>query len=529
MKNLLGLILILMYVNTIHPQDIILEGNFTEDLLLTPDKTYLLKSFVRIQSPATLRIEAGTIIYGDYISQGTLVICSGAKIIAEGTNENPIVFTSEFNKVGSTRKPGTGDWGGIIILGNAPINVPDGTVSIEGSGDLYGGNNPYDSSGVLRYIRIEYAGLSLTLSNKINAITFGGVGSKTIVENIQSSFSSDDSFGWFGGTVNCKKLVSYKTRDDDFDFDFGYSGNLQFLLCIRDKDAADVSGSNGFESDNDGSGSVNEPRTSPVVYNATIIGPAENSQTIFSGSFRRGMHIRRSSRGKYYNTLIMGWSAGILVEGLTTAKDAQENNWFIKNSIVAGSVDKDLDTVRTDGSFDISNWFLNNNNRTFPENSKVKLIAPFDSIKPNVMPSFDSPVLTGAAVPPNDGFFDSTAEYVGAFGNNNWLEEWTKFDYDINTAIKTPELLPELFSLEQNFPNPFNPSTTISYSIPYPNLVILKIYDILGNEITTLVNEEKPAGNYKIKFDASLLSSGIYFYRLQAGNFTATKNLVLLK
>ncbi len=528
MKKLL--LLLIFLPSFLFSQDIILKGDINENMALSSKNAYLLFANVRVNPPYTLTIEKGTVIYGDYFSGGTLIIKPGAKIIAEGSVEEPIIFTSSNTKEGSTTKPSWGDWGGLVILGNAPINNPGGKEYYTGIGDLYGGNIIDDSSGMLKYIRIEYAGTSFSLSYKYNGLGLAGVGNKTIIENIQVAYSLADSFGWFGGTVNCKNLVSYKSWDDDFDFNLGYSGKLQFLFALRDPEIANLSPeSNGFESDNDGSGSVNEPRTSPTVYNATIIGPIKNAQTNYNRFFRRGMHLRRSSQSSFYNTLIMGWPTGLLIDGKTTAQEAQKGNWVLKNSIIAGSRIKDLDTTKTDGSFDINSWFINNDNRTFAANDEVKLIDPFNTTNPNPFPGNDSPALTGAASPPDNGFFDTSASYVGAFKDNNWLEGWTKFDYDVATAVDEPETLQDEYILHQNYPNPFNPVTTIKYSIPITCFVNISVYDILGREITTLVNKVKHPGNYEIKFDGTKLASGVYIYRIKAGNFSDSKKLTLIK
>ncbi|MBS3944361.1 MAG: T9SS C-terminal target domain-containing protein, partial [Melioribacter sp.] len=151
MKKLYLILFVFMLAfNTIYSQDVLVSGDITTNTTWTSDKTYMLVGIVRVQSGASLTIQSGTKIYGQNSSQGSLVVKPGGKIFAEGTRENPIIFTSEFTKPGATRQPTYGDWGGIILLGNAPINVPGGTAAIEGPGDSYGGNNPDDNSGVMR-------------------------------------------------------------------------------------------------------------------------------------------------------------------------------------------------------------------------------------------------------------------------------------------------------------------------------------------------------------------------------------------
>jgi len=179
---------------TLAQGDSTIEGNINESLTLSGAKKYLLRGFVNVNAPATITIPAGTIIFGESSSKGTLIINRGAKINALGTSSLPVVFTSQL----SPGQRGPGDWGGIIIAGNASINVPGGTATIEGgTGTVYGGGatpNDDDSSGVMRYVRIEFSGIAFLPDNEINGLTMGGVGSKTLLEYIQVSFCGDDSY-----------------------------------------------------------------------------------------------------------------------------------------------------------------------------------------------------------------------------------------------------------------------------------------------------------------------------------------------
>ncbi|MBK7818587.1 MAG: hypothetical protein IPJ60_14380 [Sphingobacteriaceae bacterium] len=229
---------------------------------------------VYVKNNAVLTISPGTIIRGDKTSQGTLIITKGAQINAAGTLASPIIFTSN-EPVGNRAE---GDWGGIVILGKAVNNQPGGIANIEGlvvsSDTEHGGTNDNDNSGTLTYARIEFSGIPLQPNKEINGLTMGSVGKATTIHHVQVSFSGDDAFEWFGGTVDCKYLVSYRNLDDDFDTDFGYRGRIQFAVAIRDKDLSDAAGdSNCFESDNDATGSVAQPLTRPVFSNLTIIGP----------------------------------------------------------------------------------------------------------------------------------------------------------------------------------------------------------------------------------------------------------------
>ncbi len=277
-----------------------------------------LMNKVYVKNNATLTIAPGTIIRGDKLTQGTLLITRGAKIIADGTAANPIVFTSN-EAVGARNE---GDWGGLVLLGLAKNNQPGGVANIEGivptTDSQFGGNFDNDNSGTLRYVRIEFAGIALEPNKEINGITFGSVGSSTIVDYVQVAFSGDDSFEWFGGTVNCKHLIAYRGLDDDFDTDFGYRGKVQFFLSIRDKDMSDAAGdSNSFESDNDAAGSTAQPKTAPIFSNGTLVGPKGNGTTALpvGEKFEKAFRLRRNTATSVFNTLVTGWEKGLSIEG----------------------------------------------------------------------------------------------------------------------------------------------------------------------------------------------------------------------
>ncbi len=527
MSKVFVLSFILLAATAVYAQ-VPLQGDITTNTTLTANNTYLLKGFVRVQSGATLIIEPGTVIYGENSSQGTLIVKPGGKVIADGTVSSPIVFTSEFTKPGASRTPTYGDWGGVIILGNAPINVPGGTTSIEGPGDSYGGNNPDDNSGVLRYVRIEYPGIAFSLNNEINGLTFGGVGRGTVVDFVQVSYSGDDSFEWFGGTVNAKHLIAYRGWDDDFDTDFGFSGKLQFLVSFRDPAIADQSQSNGFESDNDGTGSSNTPLTSPEWFNVSLIGPISTPGASINSLYRRGMHLRRNSQNKIANAVIVGWPTGILLESTGTINNAVQGNNYIKNSVVAQTT-KALDTARSNGTFVINTWFSTNMNGTiFTTSTDLQMTDPFNLNAPKATLQAGSPLLTGGLVPPADGFFDQTATFRGAFGTTDWTAGWARFD-GTTSVNEIGNEVPVKFELSQNFPNPFNPSTKINFSVAEPGNVKLSVFNVLGQQVAELVNGYLSTGNFTADFDASSLSSGMYIYTLESGAVKITRKMSLLK
>jgi hypothetical protein len=281
------------------------------------DTIYLLKGFVYAVNNSVLTIEPGTIIKGDKNSKGSLIIEKGAKIMAQGTADHPIVFTS--NQAVNNRS--YGDWGGLILCGKAPANWIAGSAQVEGGPrSMYGGVDPHDNSGVLSYIRIEFAGVAFSPNNEVNGLSLYGIGDGTQIDHIQISYSGDDGIEWFGGTVNSKYLVSYKTWDDDFDTDLGYSGKNQYVVVLRDPYAADQSGSKAFESDSYQSGTNNGKSdtthlTNCVFANVTAVGPLVSpTSTAFDPQYVAGVQIRRGSSLSLLNSLVLGWPAGILID-----------------------------------------------------------------------------------------------------------------------------------------------------------------------------------------------------------------------
>lgn len=329
----------------------------------------LLQNKVYVKNNATLTIQPGTIIRGDKLTQATLIITRGAKINALGTAASPIVFTS--NEAIGTRNEG--DWGGLILLGLAKNNQPGGVVNIEGipptTDTQHGGNFDNDNSGVLQYVRIEFAGIPLEPNKEINGITFGSVGSGTTVDHLQVSFSGDDSYEWFGGTVNCKYIIAYRGIDDDFDTDFGFRGKIQFGLSIRDKAMSDAAGdSNSFESDNDAAGSAAQPKTKPIFSNMTLVGPkGDGTITLPVGEkFEKAFRLRRNTATSCFNSLVVGWEKGLSMEGTAVVANVNGDTLvFSNNSLTNFSNGVNVITsLGVSGAFYQSFWSADGNDST---------------------------------------------------------------------------------------------------------------------------------------------------------------------
>jgi len=394
-------------------------SNITTNTTWSTGQVILLSGQIFVKNNAVLTIQPGVIIRGDKSVAGAgLFITRGAKIIAQGTPNQPIVFTSD-------QAPGQrnlGDWGGVVILGNASTNDAGGTNYIEGfapSPDTqYGGGttpNDNDSSGILKYVRIEFAGYAYQPNKEINGLTFGALGRKTVVDYVQVSFTNDDAFEWFGGTVNCKHLVSYRNLDDDFDTDNGYRGNVQFCLAVRDPLIADnpsVSTSEGFESDNDPTGSTATPKTSAIFSNVTIIGPyrGNTSSTIASG-FRRGARIRKNSELKIFNSIFMDHPRGVMIDGTACENNATNGTLKFKYNIVAGNSTGKVTEVVSGSSFNAPAWFGANNNDSLVSTSGI-LVNPYDFYNPDYRP-----VGTGIAASGADFNDPAFANLVASISN----------------------------------------------------------------------------------------------------------------
>lgn len=391
-----------------------------------PKGKWILKGYVYVVDGATVTFEAGCVIVSDVAEKGALIIERGAKIIAQGTSTSPIVFTS--GKAIGSRAPG--DWGGIILLGKAPTNRPlDPAPVIEGGvGRQYGGTDPFDGSGVLRFVRIEFAGIAAEPGSEINGLTCGGVGSGTIIENVMVSFGNDDAFEFFGGTVNAKNLIAFATADDDFDFDFGFSGKLQYGIAMRKADFVDAGDAgNGVECDNDASGSGASPITRPQLSNFTIVGPNDAAGTAANHNY--SMRWRRRTQFIVRNSIFIGHpDAGFSMESDGTLNDYINNVSEFRNNLVQATTN----TYRSSNNAiatasQIQTKAESEGCITLATAAAAGLTSPFYSTTPNFLPATGSPALTGASFTGMNSFFTPTT-FRGAMGTTNWTTGWANWD-----------------------------------------------------------------------------------------------------
>ena len=387
----------------------------------------LLQNKIYVKNNATLTIAPGTIIRGDKPTQGSLIVTRGAKLNAIGTLASPIIFTS--NEVTGNRNEG--DWGGIVLLGLARNNQPGGVANIEGivqtTDTQYGGSFDNDNSGTLKYVRIEFAGIALEPNKEINGLTFGSVGSATTIDFIQVSHSGDDSFEWFGGTVNCKHLIAYRGLDDDFDTDFGFRGKIQFALAIRDKDVSDAIGdSNSFESDNDAAGSAGQPKTAAIFSNVTLVGPKGNGSIVLpvGEKFEKAFRLRRNTAVSCFNSLVVGWEKGLSIEGTSVVNNVNGDSLVFANNILTNLVPNTNYINNTSGTPPVSDgttdsWYLswwntdgNDTTSTLAQVSWVNLFTPLGTT-PDARLSSGSSAASGAAFT-HPKFFSVAAPVVSS-------------------------------------------------------------------------------------------------------------------
>jgi len=425
-------------------------GDITAATNWTADKIYLLKGNVYVTNNVTLTIAPGTIIKGDRGTKGALIITRGAKISAIGTAEKPIVFTSNIVAGGRDK----GDWGGLILLGKGLNNLGT-SVPIEGISDAtdkakHGGTDNADNSGTLKYVRVEYAGVALGPDNEINGVTFGSVGSGTTIEYVEVYRSGDDAFEWFGGAVNAKHLLAVSTWDDDFDTDNGFSGKIQFGIAQRLAGVADVSGSNGFESDNISTGVNTAPFTAAVFSNMTILGPVAPvpapAPTV-NASYQHAAQIRRNSQISILNSVFAGYTEGIFYDDAAPAGSTPnssskflDGSSVFTNNLLAGTRSNPTKASNATTLAAINTRLLTDNVFT-PDLYAVGIYTdPYkysaDQVTsarvgtPNFTLIAGSPAATGAAftnAKVTDAFFEKV-DYKGAFGTTDWTAGWASYD-----------------------------------------------------------------------------------------------------
>lgn len=423
-----------------------LQGNVESNRTLVNTIAYRLHGVVFVKNNATLTIEPGTFILGQPGSQppSVLVVTRNGRIAAEGTKSRPIVMTSSQPFGDRVR----GDWGGLILLGRAPINVgansggqtnPEGEFNIEGltatEDTRYGGADAAHNCGTLRYVRVEYAGSIFAPNNESNSFTWGGCGTGTVAEHLQALYGLDDSFEWFGGTMGAKYLIGGLGADDYVDFQLGWTGKLQFGLFYQ---SADARGNRGLEGDNSEYNNSATPRSKPALFNMTFIGSGTAGQDEGNAP---GIYLRRGAAGAVNNTIVTRFnSTGFFVDGATTqaqidSGDLTANGVLLWNNGIATQAPNTVEGQVDSGSATFAAG-ARGQGRNFVSMDPL-LSRPFEYSDPDFRPALGSPVYrAGWIQPPDDGFFDQSARFIGGIGSENWTEEWTNFLQDQDIKVQ---------------------------------------------------------------------------------------------
>lgn len=519
--------------------------NITGTVTLDASKVYLLTSTCVVRSGGKLIIPAGTVIRGaaDLTATpklyATLVVERGGMIEVNGTTSSPVVMTS--NKAAGSRD--RGDWGGLVLCGKA-VNNQSVDAQLEGFNNVavdntlgkFGGTDDADNSGVVKYVRIEFAGLAFEPNKEVNSLTMGSVGSKTEIEGVQCSFGNDDGFEWFGGTVNCKKLISYKITDDDFDTDFGYRGAIQFGIAVRDTAYFDLSWnapsgastSETFESDNDAAGSGKLPLTSAVFSNITCVGPVpldktyNDLTTTQKGAFRRGARIRRNSRLSIVNSVFMGYRNFIMFDGdsvliasgvksstFSETSNVLRNN-FIANTSAAAAAGVtntglvEVDSKNTPAAMDAWLRDAKNSNKIDDVNyaSGAILVDPKNATAPDFRPVASSKINT-------------LANYDAAI-----FTKYGKFS-SVNTVGNVV--------VTNAYPVPATDNVNVElYAVASENVAV-SISDISGKVVKSLGNQSLVAGGNMITASVSDLNNGLYFLNVVSNGSKTTYRFTVAK
>lgn len=374
-------------VTPIEPDDALI-GEITEDRRLVSGCTYYLTGGLHVKEGATLTIEEGvTVVAKDDNIVDYILVEQGAKIMALGTVEKPIVLTSEKKEAGS--------WGGIHICGKAPINVPGMDAKSEIGDASYGGDDPQDNSGTMRYVRVEYGGYAFSEEKEANGYTFYGVGNGTTLEYLQAYCGSDDGFEWFGGTVNAKYLVSTDNTDDSFDWTEGWCGNGQFWVAYQISSECDCL----IEADNNSKDFAAAPVSHPTLSNVTLVGNG-------SADAKRGVRLRAGTMADLYNMIIVGKPSPLTTETVETETALKDGKSILENILLSGEFSSKEGVYTND-------MFLSDG--TNKENQTISLSN-----------GFFGTVAGGSDVASLDSFFTS-AGFIGAVSADaDWTSGWTR-------------------------------------------------------------------------------------------------------
>jgi hypothetical protein len=394
---------------------IVVTGEITGTEHFVNTNYYVLRGAVFVRDGGTLNIQAGTWVIGEAGSVGSLVVERGGRLNAVGTREQPIVFTSD-------QAPGTrarGDWGGLIINGRAPINVPGGEAEGEGDTGVYGGTDPNDNSGTLKYVRVEFAGVEFSPDNELNGIAFQGVGRGGTYDFIQVHMNRDDAIEFFGGTADIKHAIASNAGDDSFDWTFGWTGRAQFVVVVQRGDDAD----NGIEADGNEFGNDFLPRSNPQIYNITMCGDPAGPES------PRAVLLRRGTAATLRNFLITGFrTTGLQIDGSSSLAQVTNGTTQIGSGVIWAGPSTPLHSSVAPhvASGRFPNVSVNADAGLTTTSCRGNLTSP------NFQPTSPLTLAGGQLAPiqpPNDGFFEAVT-YIGAVPpapTDDWTKGWTRF------------------------------------------------------------------------------------------------------
>lgn len=404
----------------LEPQTIRITGDITTATTWEGDKTYVLDDIVFVDN-ATLTIEAGATIKGE--NGSALIVTRNSQLYSRGRPDNPVVFTSSKAEGSRSR----GDWGGLVLLGNAPVNQPSPQIEGVPDGDQrgsFGGTDATDSCGVVEYTRIEFAGFEVYQNNELNGLTLGGCGSNTIIRHVQVHRALDDGIEMFGGTVDLQHILVTGAADDSIDWDWGWRGRVQFAIIQQHADVGD----NAFEGDNNGDQHEARPRSEPTFYNVTLAGTGQSAKT------HRGMVLREGTGGHFHNMIIDSYA----IEAVDTRDEVRSlaGNGILSfsHNILAstGSIahqQQEQGQDDDDYGFDEKAWIKTTENQNLVSLGSALHPAARNTTSPDFRPRIplkDMPATT----PPKSEFFDESATFNGAINPRypgSWLEGWTAY------------------------------------------------------------------------------------------------------
>jgi len=397
-----------------------IDTDITTDTVWETGNRYVLEDQIFVEN-AALTIEPGVVVEGE--AGSALIVAQSARLFARGSRQEPVVFTSAKSEGERAR----GDWGGVVLLGKAPVNQTD--ARIEGLSETdargrFGGSDEEHSCGVVQYTRIEFAGFEVYKNNELNGLTLGGCGSNTIVQNVQVHRALDDGIEMFGGTVDLKNILITGAGDDSIDWDWGWRGRVQFAVLQQHPDTGD----HAFEGDNNGDEHNAQPRSAPSFYNVTVYGNDNAAKK------HRAILLREGSGGHFHNMIIDSYAIEVMDTRDEVRERVESGDLTFSHNVLANNNGLDqrsseIGTDDDDGGFDEAQWLTGPSHK----NTLMSASGLHPTVSNILAPHFRSrglPPTVISKAPPKWEFFDESADYPGAINpraSSTWLDDWTAY------------------------------------------------------------------------------------------------------